>query len=522
MKRLNEKGISIVEIIVTFSLIMIIVIGLLSIIMNYRQRMGIELQRMELVTYKDTLTKEIQTDIIDRGLATINKEGLCLNNDNLYDDCVNLVFKNGTEKILATSKTDADSIEDLIDLLNNKYIKYGDTRYPIEDKLPSKYPQGANLEETKNILKDLQQIYMNGKDFLSVDTAVLADGSTIKIYSIDIYMEHIDFEDDYGIHIVTTDNDTLTANYLVQDFNYTGDVQTYTIPANGTYKIEAWGASGSDIDSFKGGLGAYTKGLTYFTKGTVLYLYVGGSGENGGFNSGSVIASSSYGNAGGGASDIRLVGGASDNFDSLKSRIMVAAGGGSANNRNTTSDSDKVLYGSGNGGAGGGLTGYSGTAINYKATSSYSSYNNYGIGLGGNQASGGILESRDSTDNILQSISNGDFGKTKDFAYESGAGGGWFTGANSFNGGAGGGSSYISGHDGCIAIDQSSQVDNISMLPSSEYENYHFTDTEIIDGEGYSWTTEKGPMVSMPLYEGKTGENGNKGDGHITITYLGV
>ena len=50
MKKLNNKGISVVEVVLTFTLIMTIVSGILTIIMNYRARANIEMERLELVT----------------------------------------------------------------------------------------------------------------------------------------------------------------------------------------------------------------------------------------------------------------------------------------------------------------------------------------------------------------------------------------------------------------------------------------------------------------------------------------
>ena len=59
-------------------------------------------------------------------------------------------------------------------------------------------------------------------------------------------------------------------------FNYIGEVQTYTAPYDGWYKLEAWGASGGGPLAGKGG---YTSGLTYLEAGTELYIYVGEDGE---------------------------------------------------------------------------------------------------------------------------------------------------------------------------------------------------------------------------------------------------
>ena len=520
MKKLNNKGLSVVEVILTFTLVMIIASGLLTIIMNYKARAQIEMKRLELVTYKNTLTKEIQTDILDRGIYEINTEGLCKEQVDQYSSCINIVFKDGIEKILAVSKLDDTNQNNLIKLLNNKYIKYGDTRYPIEDTLPDNIPTGRSP-------KDFQNIYVNSDNFLTSESIILNSGVTTKIYSIDINMEHIDYDDDFGIHIVATNNDTLSANMITEEFAYTSDVIEYIVPASGTYKLELWGASGGNKNNFTGGLGSYVSGYIYLAKNTPLYLYIGGEGVEGtvtgGYNGGSGVISGqeTYGSPGGGATDIRLVNGEWSSFESLKSRIIVAAGGGGANNRNITSATDLKLYGAGNGGAGGGLTGYQGEVINYKASTGYSSNNEYRLGLGGTQSSGGQVSVYDASDTLKSQIASGGFGKVANMnTGQSGAGGGWFTGANSAHTGAGGGSSYISGYTGCLAIDQTSTETNIIMKTTSEYQDYYFDNATMIDGEGKNVKTNT--LTQMPTYTGKTGEVGNKGNGHIKITYLGL
>ena len=100
---------------------------------------------------------------------------------------------------------------------------------------------------------------------------------------------------------------------------YTGDEvdsmgREYIAPNNGWYKIELWGAgSGS-------GLGSYVSGVMYMKANDYLYIYVGAKGGSSNtFNSGS---------KGGGATDVRLVNGEWNSDESLKTRIMVAAGGG--------------------------------------------------------------------------------------------------------------------------------------------------------------------------------------------------
>lgn len=284
-------------------------------------------------------------------------------------------------------------------------------------------------------------------------------------------------------------------SYSTSEFLYTGDVQTFEAPATGTYKVELWGGSG-----FKTAYGGYTSGDIKLTKGTKLYVYVGnigttgndkitfnnGTGNHGGFN-------------GGGATDVRLEKGSSWNdFNSLKSRIMVAGAGGSTD--------------SGIAGAAGGLTGYSGNGTK-----------------GGTQTSFGAVQNSAYTASSF-GIANG--GCTGGNGYYPGGGA---TCAS----GAGGGSSFISGHTGSIAITEDSTSGSIRTRNDSEgnactegttdiecskhYSNYVFTDTKMVDGQGYSWSTVKGDKTGMPSYsDSSVTVDGNNGAGHARITAISV
>ena len=280
--------------------------------------------------------------------------------------------------------------------------------------------------------------------------------------------------------------------------SFYNDVQqhTYTVPYTGSYKIEAWGASGNNnYNSYtkaNPSYAGYTSGVISLSKGESLYLYVGGQGKT--FN----CCTSQGSNAGsGGASDVRLVSGTWNNTASLASRIMVAGGAGG-----TYSDSSAP-----GGGAAGGLTSYSTSNSNHTVASS-TQVAGGAAGLNGN--AGGF----------------GYGGSHSQSAYNSGAGG-YYGGGSGPSGG--GGTSYISGHTGCVAITSQSSLtpksgcttgtsDNSCSL---HYSGKKFTDTVMIDGRGYSWTNTKGSLTQMPSPNGGYYESGvgNSGNGAIRITY---
>ena len=297
---------------------------------------------------------------------------------------------------------------------------------------------------------------------------------------------------------------------VLVNFAYTGEYQTFTAPYTGIYKVELWGAQGGSYSStYYGGLGGYTRGLIKLNANETLLVYVGSAGVNQteGYNGGGKGIDGTYGNGGGGATDIRT-------DTSILSRIMVAGGGGGATDRGQN-------YGSGSGGAGGGLIGISGVSTAH--TQNYG----YGIGKGGEQSSGGLMYWTDlgasgtTTGNYSSwsSFSNvaGTFAQGGTLA--AGGGGGYYGGAASAHGGAGGGSSFISGHNGCNAIAESSTTSNITHTGQSvHYSGYKFTDTVMIDGDGYKWTTSKGSYTGMPTHDGTGIMAGNTGNGYARIS----
>lgn len=225
------------------------------------------------------------------------------------------------------------------------------------------------------------------------------------------------------------------------------------------------------------GLGAYTKGTIHLTKGQVLYLYIGQSGDdvslptqlsfNGG---GETHANSPFYGKGGGATDIRLISGDWKDDEGLNSRIMVAGGGGSGQGG-----------GSGAGGNAGGLTGFMGVNINETAAiATQTSGHRFGYGRGG-------------------------YGGES----YSGGGGGYYGGGTSGNSSSMttcGGSSFISGYLGCNAI--TGQKDREPSNQPNHYSGLVFSNTEMKAGNETMPNPNGGNMT------------GNLGHGHARIRFI--
>jgi len=258
----------------------------------------------------------------------------------------------------------------------------------------------------------------------------------------------------------------------VWEFSQKDEGQEFRVPCSGEYKVELWGAQGGGAyydygsyinkfdgyekigDYISGGKGSYTFGKINLKIKNRLYIFVGGIGKDyssvlylnrpkGGYNGGG-LGGYAYqvGSGGGGATDVRTVDDDWNSFVSLKSRIMVAgAGAGTSNFRRAVS-----------GGEAGGLIGYDGH-LNINSAS-------HTLATGGSQLSGGISGSSSNTVGSfgIGADSSAGHGGGGGSGYYGGGGGGFISGGVSSGAG---GSSFISGHDGCDAISEQSTEDNI-------------------------------------------------------------
>ena len=185
------------------------------------------------------------------------------------------------------------------------------------------------------------------------------------------------------------------------DLKYSGNVQTFTVPASGIYKIEAWGAQGGSNSyngSFPGGYGGYSTGAMELAKGDVLYVYIGGAGQNspgtttarrvsGGWNGGADGWAS-----GGGATHVSfnngLLSALSSHATDGSILIVASGGGGSAVGRG--GDGGGIKGKDGTSAAGYTVHGYGGTQTAGGAGASGAGNGTFGGGgISANTASGG-------------------------------------------------------------------------------------------------------------------------------------
>lgn len=209
--------------------------------------------------------------------------------------------------------------------------------------------------------------------------------------------------------------------------------ENYTLECYGAQGTNGWNNNGWS----RGGYGASTSGELTIRTPQTFYVYVGGQGSA--FNSNTGVV----GPSGGGATDIRLIpNGTWYEIQSLRSRIMVAAGGGGG----------CCYVGSGQAGncANAGQT--AGGAL----TAPGSSWNK--DGQGASQTSGGRCGARYTSNYWGQNGSFGVGGYCPNNGNAGSGGGGYYgggsgTAGDGYDGNGGGGSSFVSGYPGCNAVD---------------------------------------------------------------------
>lgn len=309
----------------------------------------------------------------------------------------------------------------------------------------------------------------------------------------------VEFEDETYATILFVFNEEDDFAMAPVEFDYTGSEQIFTVPHTGYYKLEVWGAQGGDgyYNSYRayGGYGSYSAGIIKLIENRVLYINIGGEGEDGsmpgrgltvkaagGYNGGGDGFSyypsdkdEDFGNGGGGgATHIATVSGLLSSFSSNKDNLLIVAGGGGGA---STSWYTQGYY-KYNGGHAGGYNGDEGT-----------SWSGHVYGTAGTQISGG-------TGCGSANIGLGGNGCTGG----SGGGAGYFGGGGSGQwGSAGGGSGYIGNsllkqksmycYNCSTSNDESTltySTTNVSETPISQYAKI---------GNGYAKITYVGQKI---------------------------
>lgn len=474
----NNKGFTVVEMVVSFSVTMIIMVFMFELVILVKDLYVSYGIKTEMLTKQSVLSEKINSDLLKKDLLITAQCGeSCIDfyfSDNtkkrLELDRDNNMFTYGDYKTRLISGSSFGNINISTQTLYNVSVGKNDSilsiNIPIYHKLLAGQDFGVAIAyQFKSYETAISDAYI--RDYVDTATAIRLVGSSDSLAFEGVawsdpgyYVTYDDGTtqyDDPGVTVSGTVGNTVGETYTitytlrnsggviinqvsrkvtvisnVATFDYKGGTQTFTAPITGIYKLEVWGAQGGTSNSNDiGGKGGYSVGQIDLRKDDTLIINVGGAGNNpemsdGGWNGGGRGGlGTTQGSGGGGATDIRFQG------TDLGNRIIVAGGGGGAGNYNGSSNPSV-------GGAGGGAYGSTG--------SSYaSSYN----GTGGSLTAGGTIPTFNTSITTAAgagTLGNGGAGGVYNNAYGGGGGGGgYFGGAGGVRYGTGGGGSGYCG-----------------------------------------------------------------------------
>lgn len=177
MKKLNNKGMTSVEILISFVVVVMISISMYTTVSAYQNKQQVESFKEKIMTYKNLLTKEVNDDLIKKGLIAVDVQ---------FDEAngrhtISFTLKNGqTKRMIITNVKASSSVDD------NFSIEYGDKDKEIYYPIP-------NVGEYEND---------HGKKEYDLKINMVEVSTENSVFSLVIGFIHPDLESKYNITIV--------------------------------------------------------------------------------------------------------------------------------------------------------------------------------------------------------------------------------------------------------------------------------------------------------------------------------
>lgn len=102
-KNLNQKGMTSVELLVTFTILSFVIVGLFDVVLNYKDKEQKESVRNIVIDYENKLQKTIQDDLIKKHLTNV------VLNNSIDANKISITINIGSNEM-----SDSDSTEDII------------------------------------------------------------------------------------------------------------------------------------------------------------------------------------------------------------------------------------------------------------------------------------------------------------------------------------------------------------------------------------------------------------------------
>ena len=244
---MNQKGITLVELLVSFSIITILSLGLFKATLNIEEKQMINISKNNFVSFNSIINNSIQNDFLTKEINSFTQCGT---------NCYEIKYKGNEIKKLELNKDKKIiSYGDVKEKLPNNYFFYDDinlTKYTSSDNENNSYillniPIRSNFDSNKKDIKIMYQY--NGTDILKIN---------IKSYIENLYNTAAsenglvkDDTDDENIRYAGSDEDV--KNYV----SFDGDVWRIIGIVDGKVKLVkeksigdySWDSSASDMNN---------------------------------------------------------------------------------------------------------------------------------------------------------------------------------------------------------------------------------------------------------------------------------
>lgn len=112
-RMLNKKGFTVIEVVVSFTFVVIILTSMFAVVINYQNKTDKERLKSNLLVFKNNVLEIVYSDIIKGNMENISSCG---------DKCITI-----------NTKTESFTLEAGMDADGNEYLNYRDYKYILPD-----------------------------------------------------------------------------------------------------------------------------------------------------------------------------------------------------------------------------------------------------------------------------------------------------------------------------------------------------------------------------------------------------
>ena len=208
IRKLNNKGMTAIEILITFAIVVVIVVSMYDGIMDLKNKETVASYKLSLTTYKNLLTKDIQDDLIKVGLSAVSMDSMKDDTGEAIGYRIRMTLRDGSIRLLEVKQIFGCNAIDSLEA-DELCIQRGIDKNQSDDFSISYGPEG-NLTEYP--LPDLGHEEMD--NFGSSGTHTIyslrineVDVSTANnVFSVRIVLYHPDMGTEQSIDIVSPIN----------------------------------------------------------------------------------------------------------------------------------------------------------------------------------------------------------------------------------------------------------------------------------------------------------------------------